>query len=116
VSTETSLGNEITNDDIVRLLRLPRDTSGADLSDETPTWQQSANCLGVDPDLFFPERGGSTEEAKEVCRGCVVQAECLDYAMQNDEKRGVWGGLSRRERIDLRRTSKSRRVGRTALR
>ena len=34
-------------------------------------WQDGANCLGVDPDLFFPERGASTREAKEVCRGCI---------------------------------------------
>lgn len=114
MSVETSTGNEITNEEIIQFLRLLRDTAGIDLSDETPRWQQSANCLGVDPDLFFPERGGSTEEAKEVCQGCVVRQECLDYAMRNDEKRGVWGGLSRRERIDLRRAS--RRVGRTALR
>ena len=32
-------------------------------------WHDHANCLGVDPDLFFPERGASTREAKEVCRG-----------------------------------------------
>ncbi len=50
------------------------------------TWQEFSNCLGVDPDLFFPERGASTREAKEVCRGCVVQADCLEYALQNGEK------------------------------
>ncbi|GIS33880.1 MAG: hypothetical protein Ct9H90mP5_03290 [Acidimicrobiaceae bacterium] len=38
-------------------------------------WQDFANCLGVDPDLFFPERGASTREAKEVCRGCVVRGD-----------------------------------------
>ena len=43
-------------------------------------WQDAANCLGVDPDLFFPERGASTREAKEVCKGCVVRGECLEYA------------------------------------
>ena len=36
-------------------------------------WQERANCLGVDPDLFFPERGASTKEAKAVCGGCEVQ-------------------------------------------
>ena len=41
-------------------------------------WQDFANCLGVDPDLFFPERGASTREAKEVCRGCVVRGDCLE--------------------------------------
>lgn len=66
-------------------------------------WQDAANCLGVDPDLFFPERGASTREAKEVCKGCVVRGECLEYALANGEKFGIWGGLSERERRRLRR-------------
>lgn len=66
-------------------------------------WQDHANCLGVDPDLFFPERGASTREAKEVCRGCVVQADCLEFALRNGEKFGIWGGLSERERRRIRR-------------
>ena len=66
-------------------------------------WQDEANCLGVDPDLFFPERGASTREAKEVCRGCVVRMDCLEYALVNGEKFGIWGGLSERERRRLRR-------------
>ncbi len=67
------------------------------------TWQRQANCMGVDPDLFFPERGASTREAKEVCRGCVVREECLEYALTNSEKFGIWGGLSERERRRIRR-------------
>jgi WhiB family transcriptional regulator, redox-sensing transcriptional regulator len=67
------------------------------------TWQEYANCLGVDPDLFFPERGASTREAKEVCRGCVVRNECLEYALRHAEKFGIWGGMSERERRRLRR-------------
>ena len=59
---------------------------------EEPSWQDYANCLGVDPDLFFPERGASTREAKEVCRGCVVREECLEYAITHSEKFGIWGG------------------------
>jgi WhiB family transcriptional regulator, redox-sensing transcriptional regulator len=66
-------------------------------------WQEQANCLGVDPDLFFPERGASTREAKEVCRGCVVREQCLEYALANGEKFGIWGGLSERERRRIRR-------------
>ena len=66
-------------------------------------WQDFANCLGVDPDLFFPERGASTREAKEVCRGCVVRGDCLEYALQNSEKFGIWGGMSERERRRIRR-------------
>ena len=70
---------------------------------EAGGWQDYANCLGVDPDLFFPERGASTREAKEVCRGCVVRAECLEFALANGEKFGIWGGLSERERRRLKR-------------
>lgn len=70
---------------------------------ETKSWQDYANCLGVDPDLFFPERGASTKEAKAVCRGCIVRQECLEYAIVNGEKFGIWGGLSERERRRLRR-------------
>jgi len=67
------------------------------------SWQVQANCLGVDPDLFFPERGASTREAKAVCRACVVRQDCLEYALVNGEKFGIWGGLSERERRRLRR-------------
>ena len=66
-------------------------------------WQDYANCLGVDPDLFFPERGASTREAKEVCRGCVVREDCLECALGNSEKFGIWGGMSERERRRIRR-------------
>jgi WhiB family transcriptional regulator, redox-sensing transcriptional regulator len=66
-------------------------------------WRSYAACTGVDPDLFFPERGASTREAKEVCRGCVVREDCLEYALTNREKFGIWGGLSERERRRLRR-------------
>ncbi len=66
-------------------------------------WKDSSNCLGVDPDLFFPERGASTREAKEVCRGCIVREDCLEYALANGEKFGIWGGMSERERRRIRR-------------
>ena len=86
---------------------MDQDTSGDaefDIGDEDlQGWQLKANCLGVDPDLFFPERGASTKEAKAVCRGCVVRDECLEYALANGEKFGIWGGLSERERRRIRR-------------
>ncbi|HUZ20087.1 MAG TPA: WhiB family transcriptional regulator [Acidimicrobiales bacterium] len=66
-------------------------------------WQSRANCMGVDPELFFPERGSSTREAKEVCRGCVVREDCLEFAIANGEKFGIWGGMSERERRRVRR-------------
>lgn len=61
-------------------------------------------CMGVDPDLFFPERGASVAEAKAVCRSCPVIDACLEYALQEGIKVGIWGGCSERERRQIRRT------------
>ena len=66
-------------------------------------WQDQALCAQTDPEAFFPEKGGSTREAKRVCRGCEVRAECLEYALENDERFGIWGGLSERERRRIKR-------------
>ena len=66
-------------------------------------WQDRALCAQTDPEAFFPEKGGSTREAKRVCTGCEVRAECLEYALANDERFGIWGGLSERERRKLKR-------------
>lgn len=64
---------------------------------------EQAVCGQVDPDLFFPEKGGSTKDPKLVCSGCPVKVQCLDWALANDVRHGVWGGLSDRERTRLRR-------------
>ena len=66
-------------------------------------WQDRALCAQTDPEAFFPEKAGSTREAKRVCRSCDVRAECLEYALENDERFGIWGGLSERERRRLKR-------------
>jgi WhiB family redox-sensing transcriptional regulator len=66
-------------------------------------WQDRALCAQTDPEAFFPEKGGSTREAKRVCTGCEVRGECLEYALAHDERFGIWGGLSERERRRLKR-------------
>lgn len=66
-------------------------------------WKQEGNCLGIDPDFFFPERGASTKEPREVCKGCVVRTDCLEYALASGEKFGIWGGKSERERRRIRK-------------
>ena len=72
--------------------------------DETVlAWQADALCAQTDPEAFFPEKGGSTREAKRICESCEVTSECLEYALQNDERFGIWGGLSERERRKLRK-------------
>jgi WhiB family redox-sensing transcriptional regulator len=62
-------------------------------------WKNEGNCVGVDPDLFFPDRGEATREAKQVCAGCPVKRRCLEYALDAGEKFGVWGGKSERRRL-----------------
>ena len=69
------------------------------------SWQENALCAQTDPEAFFPEKGGSTREAKKVCLSCDVKAECLEYALANDERFGIWGGLSERERRRIQRAS-----------
>lgn len=64
-------------------------------------WREHALCAETDPEAFFPEKGGSAREAKELCAACAAQVQCLDYALTNDERFGVWGGLSERERRRL---------------
>lgn len=65
-------------------------------------WRSKGICAQVGGDTWFPERGGSTKEAKSVCHGCPVKDECLEWALTNDERFGVWGGVSERERRALR--------------
>jgi WhiB family redox-sensing transcriptional regulator len=73
------------------------------VEDNTLAWQTDALCSQTDPEAFFPEKGGSTRDAKRVCTSCDVKSECLEYALQNDERFGIWGGLSERERRKLKR-------------
>ena len=68
-------------------------------------WQEQALCAQTDPEAFFPEKGGSTREAKRICVGCEVKGECLEYALEQDERFGIWGGLSERERRRLKRAA-----------
>jgi WhiB family redox-sensing transcriptional regulator len=64
---------------------------------------QRAACLGADPSKFFTLRGESTKDAKKVCNSCLAQKACLEYALANNEKHGIWGGKSERERRKIRR-------------
>jgi len=71
--------------------------------EELPNWQERGLCAQTDPEAFFPEKGGSPKDAKKVCLGCDVRGECLQYALANDERFGIWGGLSERERRKLKK-------------
>jgi WhiB family redox-sensing transcriptional regulator len=78
--------------------------TGNAVGDDNPlAWQADALCTQTDPEAFFPEKGGSTRDAKRICAECTVKTECLEYALANDERFGIWGGLSERERRKYRR-------------
>jgi WhiB family transcriptional regulator, redox-sensing transcriptional regulator len=89
----TDLAANLAEDELAELFGLPDEAS----------WQERALCAQTDPEAFFPEKGGSTREAKKICTGCEVRSECLEYALSKDERFGIWGGLSERERRRLKR-------------
>jgi WhiB family redox-sensing transcriptional regulator len=74
-----------------------------DLDPGVLMWQDDALCAQTDPDAFFPEKGGSTREAKRTCMACEVRTECLEYALEHDIRHGVWGAKSERERRSITR-------------
>lgn len=65
------------------------------------SWQDQALCAQTDPEAFFPEKGGSTAAAKRVCAACPVRAQCLEYALENREMHGIWGGVAERQRRNM---------------
>ena len=72
-----------------------------DIPERDLDWQDLARCAETDPEAFFPEKGGPTEEPKRVCRSCEVRAECLEYALEHGMRFGIWGGMSERQRRRL---------------
>lgn len=71
-------------------------------------WASQALCAQTDPEAFFPDKGGSTREAKATCATCDVRDQCLTYALEHDEPFGIWGGLSERERRRLKKSPAAR--------
>lgn len=86
-----------------------------DLRFDLPAWHLDAACRGADPNLFFPERGEPTSEAKRICASCPVQTECLEYGVVENPIAGIWGGRAFRDRQALRMGRETRgREGRKA--
>ena len=81
--------------------RIPRTDSAATYRGDND-WRRQALCAQVDPDLWFPEKGGGTKDAKTICRRCPVLAPCRAWVIEADERFGVAGGLSERDRRKLR--------------
>ena len=80
-----------------------RQVDASDTDENQLAWQTDSLCAQTDPEAFFPEKGGSTRDAKKICISCEVRNQCLEYALANDERFGIWGGLSERERRKLRK-------------
>lgn len=120
----TNLNDFSFNDDVADLLDEPRDDSAdvidirqrlinglaADAADDGALtgrdpqdldWQDLGLCKESDPEAFFPEKGGSTKQAKAICKRCPIIDACLKYALDNDERFGIWGGKSERERRQI---------------
>lgn len=70
---------------------------------EIPEWHDDAACLGSNGDVFFPGLYESARQAKQICAECPVAAECLDYALETNQRYGIWGGTSEKDRQKLRR-------------
>jgi WhiB family redox-sensing transcriptional regulator len=69
-------------------------------------WWADAACRSHDPDLFFPVSAAGpavrqAAQAKEICAGCGVSRQCLDFALSSRQPYGIWGGLTEQERYEL---------------
>ncbi|MET9339226.1 WhiB family transcriptional regulator [Nonomuraea sp. NPDC003804] len=68
-------------------------------------WRWRAACREIGFDMFFPDESDivGAEAAKQVCSGCRVRRQCLDWALATGEKHGVWGGKTAHERGNYQR-------------
>lgn len=68
------------------------------------SWHAEALCAQTDANLWFNELGENTAPlAKAICAQCPVRIQCLNYALDNNEKHGIFGGTDPRERRAMRR-------------
>lgn len=78
-----------------------------------PDWMRQAACLGLDPEMFFPEPGGgqkTADHAKQICAQCPVTTNCLTYALNEKVHYGIWGGTTPDERPAGRRPTPTRPI------
>lgn len=69
---------------------------------DAPSWMSDAVCV-VNPELWYSLDNGGQNAAKRLCKTCDVRGDCLEYALDNNETHGIWGGLSVNQRAKLRR-------------
>lgn len=97
MTTQKKKGEQASKPGIYNYMALMADF---ELIDKSTSWMEKGACLGMDTELFFPEKGDSAtvEEARTVCNKCAVKQTCLNWAMTNEIWHGVWGGLSGNQR------------------
>ena len=78
-------------------------TLEVDVLGDAIDWTEFAQCQNTDPEIFFPEKGGSAAPAKRICGRCAVKSECLEYALKSGEPFGIWGGVTERVRRKMQR-------------
>ena len=70
-------------------------------------WRARAACAGYPNTLFFPSPDSpdamTIEKAKAICAACPVMDDCLSYALETNQRSGIWGGTTEKERKSLRR-------------
>ena len=79
----------------------PRQRTTSVIEINLPEWYDRALCAQTDPEGFYPEAGQGSRTAKRVCDQCEVRPKCLAWALEHDERHGVWGGKTRSERMAL---------------
>ena len=62
------------------------------------SWRYRGACRGLDPEIFYPVTDEEADAAKNVCGSCAVRQQCLEFALANREREGVWGGATEKER------------------
>ena len=87
------------------MVSLPSNTRWTGISQwfpERAAWMAEGECNGLDPALFYPDQGGDAATPKRICSTCPVRVQCLEYALLTNERHGIWGGVSERERRRMR--------------
>lgn len=69
-------------------------------------WRLEARCIGIDPEVFYPEQGDQAWEVKRLCQGCPVRIKCLEWAIEVGDEWGIWGGVGPKDRIRITRARK----------
>lgn len=75
-----------------------------DLPIAWPDWMRDALCAQIGGDLWYPGKGedNNAAKAKQTCLRCELRDQCLNYALEREERWGIWGGLTYKQRVKIR--------------